>query len=425
MSVINQMLKDLEKRSSRPNNPEISFSGLFSEESSDGSEIRYKIGIFIVSFVLIAMMITLLFYHPVFKTDHSIPQPSSDTLSPNNEQTNTLVKPVLVNTTDSQQAASILTGMTLQVQDDMTYLRFSLNQDTFYRVNTNQNQTKLNIELDHTNLIANLPVVDYLKSAINGMEMSNDKNGNLHIALTLNNGSQLQYLDLVDSSDKSPELQINIKSKQNKEPATEKKVTATTAITSIKKPIELFNIELQLKNALNIAASGQKDKAMQLLMDLMTRYPAYQKARESLVALLMENGYLYNAKKILADGLSQDPNYIPFIELKARLLINEGKSDSALHLLQRANPPIQNFPDYYSMMAALYQRQGNAVMAAKVYQQLLSIQSNKAVWWVGLAVALESQGRTTEAKEAYTRASASSGLNPTLTAFVQTRIESG
>lgn len=425
MSLINQMLKDLEKRSRPPINPEITLTGLLANELAEKKKKNLPLIIGIL-FVLSVLLVIFFHNHLFHKKNKS--SSLAQNISANNNLNTTIPNTGLQDNTPMQNVditPSILTGITLQTQQEITSLRFLLNQETFYVINKDEKKNILQIILENTNLVADLPPIDYLKTAIKNLEISNDSQGNLVITLALNSGAEIQHLDI--SQEQSPELQLDIFMKKMPEPApalTEEKTEATKTESFIKKPVEEFNVEQQYKNAYNFSLMGQKDKAVMMLTMLLEAHPVFHPARELLINLLLEQGNLVKAEKILQAGLSFDSNYSPFVELKAKMLVNAGKVNKALELLQRAAPPIENNPDYHAFIAALYQRQGQSLLAAKLYEQLLSVEPNKAIWWMGLAIALESQGNESEAREAYMHANNGAGLNPELRAFVQTKINS-
>lgn len=422
MSLINQMLQDLEKRSRPSVNPEISLSGLFTSEVTE----RRKNKPLIFGMVLILIVLLLISFHKhIFhKKKLSTPIVAAVVVPPKVIQ-KTTPTPILENNKPNPVIAgpSVLTGITLQTQQDITSLRFLLNQDTFYIVDKDEKNNLLKVVLRDTNLIADLPPIDYIKTAIKNLEIANDPQGNLVILITLNPGAQVQHLDV--SKDKSPELQIDVlagKVEQPVMPLPKEQKKEASNDSFIKKPVDEFNIEQQYKDAYNFALIGQKDVAINMLTGLLESHPNYHAARELLVNLFLEQGSTELARKILQVGLAIDPGYSPFIEIQAQMFIKAGKLDQALELLQSAAPPIEKNPNYHAFIAALYQRQGQSMLAARLYEQLLSIEPNKAIWWMGLGIALESQGEESEAKEAYLHANNASGLSPELRAFVQTRI---
>lgn len=192
----------------------------------------------------------------------------------------------------------------------------------------------------------------------------------------------------------------------------------------VKKPTPETLIETEYQRALSYINEGHKYKAMQVLTSLLNKFPDDSPARLQLAILSYESGNKDQAKKLLQVGLQQQPFYPPYIQLKARILASEGKILQARRLLEYAPPSIKDNPDYFALIAALYQQQGESGLAANLYEKLLSLQSNNAVWWVGLGVALENLGKSSQALEAYARAANSDDINPTLRAFVESKIPS-
>jgi len=388
MSLINQMLKDLENRS-RPNRtPETSMSGLFSNEASQLLQEKNHYVSYIIVFISILTIFLILSHKNIFlKKSHAI-SPSVISRSVSEDAINI---PAVSHADDTATSnipisSTMLTGVTLQIQQNTTSLRLLLNQATLYSVAFDADQNKLHITLDHTTLISDLPAIDYMKSAVKDIQISNDAADNLRIDLTLNQDAQLNYLDMINPIGKSPELQLDISSKKPAETIVDQKTdTASTQNSFIKKPIEKFEIEQHYKNALYFSDLGQTEKASQMLSYLLGAYPDFHPARVTLVTLLLQNEHLNRARQVLHAGLDQVPDYPPFIELQAQMLMREGKFHRALDLMQRIPAPqIEIYPDYYAFMAALYQRLGQGSLAAKLYEQLLARNPNKAVWWMGL-----------------------------------------
>ncbi len=417
MSLINQMLKDLEKRKAQSLTPEITLSGLI---ASDAIGIKRSRSPMILLTLLLCATVGALFfvYKKEFtkKVTHTVYQPQA-TVAVTPDVDSVVATPAVPENAVAK-AAAILTGLTLQHQQETTYLRFILNQSTLYSVALDAKRNKLIITLDHTNVVADLPTINYVQSAINGMEMSENKEGDLQISLALNNQTEIKSLTLSDGADGTPELQLDI---LNKDTNT---LAQNNLAADIKRPVEEFNIEQQYKDALNYAASGDKAKSMELLSHVVAKYPEYSAARESLVTMLLKAGNFASAKKVLQAGLNMDANNLAFVELQAHMLLNSGNINAALTTLQKLSPGIDSHPDYYAFMAALYQQKGDAMLAEKMYQKLVSIHPDQGAWWTGLAIALESQGNASEAKEAYLRANQVANISPELSAFIQTKINS-
>ncbi len=158
------------------------------------------------------------------------------------------------------------------------------------------------------------------------------------------------------------------------------------------------------KRALQAITDNQTEEAIRTLQVLLYAQPDNAQARETLAVLLFRTGQKNRASEIVAAGTTRNPNNIKLIELQAHVLASQNKNAEAISVLQQHPLSIYNHPDYYAYMAALYQRQGQYMSAARLYNTLVKIMPSKAIWWVGLGVALESMDKDTAALESYKRA---------------------
>ncbi len=191
-------------------------------------------------------------------------------------------------------------------------------------------------------------------------------------------------------------------------------LSVTPAIIS--HPEQLWQRAQQQLSLNNIVA------ATQTLRELMRATPEDVRGRELLVRLLLQQHAPQSAQKILTAGLMRSPDWPPFIQLKASLLVGSGDVAGALRVLQQHTPSLAAFPQYHAMVAALYQRTHQSLLAAQRYQQLLQLQPRNGVWWVGLAVALESSGQHEDALAAFAQARDAHNLNPELQAYVDAQL---
>lgn len=108
--------------------------------------------------------------------------------------------------------------------------------------------------------------------------------------------------------------------------------------------------------------------------------------------------------------------------LRARALMATSGPRAALTLLKRDVPTLADWPDYYAMLATLYQQLGQSGNAATVWGKLLQLDNGRADWWAGLGIALDSEKRVVDAREAYRQALMLSDLNPPLRQYVAQRL---
>jgi len=109
--------------------------------------------------------------------------------------------------------------------------------------------------------------------------------------------------------------------------------------------------------------------------------------------------------------------------LRARGLLDTGDLDGALSVLRSQVPPLQGHIEYRVTLATLLQQAGENGDAAEQWTALLTTDDSRAAWWVGLGVALESQGKSASAKRAYTQAASLPGLSSSLADYVRERLK--
>jgi MSHA biogenesis protein MshN len=127
---------------------------------------------------------------------------------------------------------------------------------------------------------------------------------------------------------------------------------------------------------------------------------------------------------VLQHGRELAPAHRGFAKAQARLLMARGEPEGALQVLEQAAPSTQEDPEYRALAAALYQRQGKHAAAIEEYRELLRYNSRQAVWWMGLAISYEGQGRSEKALVAYRTAAAVGGLGEDSRRYVAERIQS-
>jgi len=151
-------------------------------------------------------------------------------------------------------------------------------------------------------------------------------------------------------------------------------------------------------------------------------YPAYHGARQALVGLLLEAKKLPEAEGVLQEGLALDPTQIGFAMTLARLQIDRGDAALAVATLKKGLDYAQGSADYIAFLAALLQRQGRHDEAIDQFQSALRSRPATGLWWLGLGISLQAANRTVEAQDAYRRAQSANSLSPELAAFAEQRL---
>lgn len=150
--------------------------------------------------------------------------------------------------------------------------------------------------------------------------------------------------------------------------------------------------------------------------------PAHHGARQGLVVLLLEGRQRTEAERVLQEGLELAPAQTGFAMTLARLQLDRGDAARAAATLRQGYQYAQGNADYLAFLAALLQRQGRHEEAIEQFQSALRLKPRSGVWWLGLGISLQAVNRTADAREAYGRARATNTLQPELAAFAEQRL---
>lgn len=180
--------------------------------------------------------------------------------------------------------------------------------------------------------------------------------------------------------------------------------------------------EGEYRQATILQQQGRVAEAVAMLEQTLKSDALHMAARQTLITLLLETKRHDDAMRWLQQWLSADRNLPGMAMILARLQVEKGLIPSAVETLQRSLPHAQDKPDFLAFMAALQQRLSHHKEAADLYREALKRMPQNAVWSMGLAISLQSDGHSQEALEAYKQARGGNGLSPELLAFVEQKI---
>jgi len=180
--------------------------------------------------------------------------------------------------------------------------------------------------------------------------------------------------------------------------------------------------ELEFRRAATLLNSGRVADAEDALRRALTEDHVHQAARQTLIALYLEQRRIEEAVQQLREGLSANPSYTPFAVALARIYVDRRDFDEALKLLEESRANAQGNPDFHALRGAVLQRQSRHAEAADAYRQALNNGVQTGASWVGLGISLEALGKRPEAAEAFRRGIAAGTLAPEVRAYVEQRL---
>lgn len=167
----------------------------------------------------------------------------------------------------------------------------------------------------------------------------------------------------------------------------------------------------------------QADSAERLWQQALKIEPTHLKSREGLVALTLSQGRKVEATRLLEEAVTYHPESGQFAMLHARLLAEQGDSAAAIAALEQAMGRTEQQPQLFALAAALYQQQHQFDNSIRSYQRALQLQPQQSNWWMGLGISLEGAAKTAEAISAYKEAQQRGGLNKESQSYVAQRLD--
>jgi MSHA biogenesis protein MshN len=142
-------------------------------------------------------------------------------------------------------------------------------------------------------------------------------------------------------------------------------------------------------------------------------------ARQLLVRQLIEQGATDQARSVLREGTQLQPGQVTWATWLVRLELDRGDTTAARQAIDGALPGATGNAQFQALAGAVAQRQGKAEEAAGFYRSALMLKPDDGRSWVGLGLALEAQEHGPESREAFRRALATESLPPDLEALAQ------
>lgn len=177
-----------------------------------------------------------------------------------------------------------------------------------------------------------------------------------------------------------------------------------------------------IERGLDAARRGEHRRASEHLQAGLAILPREDEARLALHASLRRQGRIAEAEGILEAGLVDAREPYRFAAVLARLRAQRGNLDEAVAFLKLDPPTVQADPEYHALWGALLQQQGDYSAALPVYERLADYQPGNAQWLAGLGIARQQTGDAQGAIDAYERALRTGRLADTLTDYIQDQL---
>src|SRR5438094_1214141 len=161
--------------------------------------------------------------------------------------------------------------------------------------------------------------------------------------------------------------------------------------------------DAQFRRAAVLLNQGRLSEAEDHLAGALRADSSHGAARQTYVAMLLEQHRVEAARRLLQEALAINPAQPAFAVALARIYTEQRDYRNALEVLDKAGPAARN-AEFQAMRGAVLQRLGKHAEAVEAYQNAIRIAPQPGTTWIGLAISLETLGRRPEAAQAYRRA---------------------
>jgi len=156
--------------------------------------------------------------------------------------------------------------------------------------------------------------------------------------------------------------------------------------------------------------------------DALKQDPSHVGARQALLGLLLDSGRNNEAEQLLRKALDINPRQPRISMVLARLEVERGEVAGAINTMVGALPYVQSDPEFHAFLAALLQREGRHREAVDYYRAALRGVPGNGVWMMGLGISLRAANQSAEARDVFQRAIESKQLSPDLQGFVERQL---
>ena len=190
----------------------------------------------------------------------------------------------------------------------------------------------------------------------------------------------------------------------------------------MREPTAYERAELEFRNAVGRLRQGRAVDAEAGFRSALKEDQSHAAARQALISLLIDAGRYADAEEVLRETLTVNPRQPRHAMLLARLELERGDAPGAAKTLESVRQYTGVDAEFYAFLAAVYQRIGRHKEAADLYMAALAVEPGNAVWLMGLGISLQALHRSEQARSAYRSAVDSKRLSAELQAFVEARL---
>ncbi len=168
--------------------------------------------------------------------------------------------------------------------------------------------------------------------------------------------------------------------------------------------------------------AGQINDSADAFMAALREDARYAPARQAQAGLLIGQSRHDEALALLHEGINLSPQQPTLALMLARLQAERQDLSAAADTLKAASGNATNNAEYQGFYAAILQRAGRHAEAAEKFSAALRLAPANGVWWMGLGISLSASDQSSAAREAFMRAKTTGALPPEAGQYVELRL---
>ncbi len=180
--------------------------------------------------------------------------------------------------------------------------------------------------------------------------------------------------------------------------------------------------ENEYRKAVTLLNQGRISDAMAGLRAALQEDTNHPNARLTLAGVLVEQKKPDEAQALLQEPLNTNPAQPQLALRVARIQVERGDARAAADTLQKAGAASGN-AEFHGYYAAVLQRLSRHKDAVEEYKTALRLMPQSGVWWMGMGISLETDGRAADARTAFQKARATNSLSAELDRFVEQKLK--
>ena len=199
---------------------------------------------------------------------------------------------------------------------------------------------------------------------------------------------------------------------------------ATESLAVVSKKQREYTAQEKSSQAYTKASSlykrGSKQQARTLLKEAIAYSSSNINAYSLLAVIYLEDGRADLASEVIEDGLLKHTDDQALLRLYLQSLVQETRYKEAITVMEKRLR--LTAPEDLGYLAGLYQKQNDHLSAVKFYARALQLKPSTSLWWMGQGISLEIMEKYEEALQSYQQSISTGQLSGKLAQYAISRM---